>query len=159
MNGLASLDKEAGAFNAAMKNETVQGMGAMVGAALVLKGITGLTDKMSDIKEKQKFNSVINFAKKKHPELKTVPQEKMLNWMDAFHTLSPKISVNKELGSTMLMTAHDYGGNIDLATAKMVADTGAKSGGAGHRDEILGYISGGKTLSGPMSGGKKPNSN
>jgi len=77
-----------------------------------------------------------------------------MHWMDAFHTLSPSIATNKELGSTMLMTAHDYGGNIDMATAKMISDTGSKAGGRSNKDEILSFVNAGKTFSGVVNKGE-----
>jgi len=142
MSGLSSLNKK----ELTKEASPLKDIGVMVGAALAVKGITGLTDKFTDLKEKNKFNGVIQFAKQKHPELKSVPQDKMMGWMDAFHTLSPKISVNKELGSTMLMTAHDYGGNIDMATAKMIADTGSNSGAQGHKDDVISYLKAGQSF-------------
>ena len=150
MSGLASLDKEASRYGngtkSGMKTILDNPITQMVGAALVLKGVTGITDKITDIKEERKFKGVVNYARDKHPELKKVPQDKMMNWMDAFHTLSPKIAVNKELGASMLMTAHDYGGNIDIATAKMISDTGNRSGERSSRDEIMGFINSGSGL-------------
>ena len=137
MSGLSSLNKES-----SWKSD----IGTIVAGAVALKAITGTSDYFQSKQEERKFGKVIEFAKGKHPELGKVPQKKMMDWMDAFHTLAPKMAVNNELGSSMLLTAHDYGGNIDMATAKLIAETGSKSGSQGHREEVLGFISGGKSF-------------
>ncbi len=68
--------------------------------------------------------------------------------MEAFYTLAPKISVNKELGASMLATTNDYGGSVDLATAKLISEIGSKSEARhGSHEDMLAFISGGKNLS------------
>jgi hypothetical protein len=146
MNGLATIRKEAN-FGKAMRS-VGEAVVPIVGAAVALKGINSFINSVGDRMERRKFNGVIDYAKKKHPELRRVPHEDMKNWMAAFHTLSPKIAVNKELGASMLSTVHSYGGNIDLATAKLIAETGEKSRkqSSGDSQEILSYIGTGNTL-------------
>ena len=142
----------AGLSTVKLKKEAsvLTGMASLVGTAIALKGIDAFVDTISSKMETRKFNGVIDYAKKKHPELKKVPHADLKQWMGAFHTLSPKLSVNKELGSTMLATVHDYGGNIDLATAKMIADTGNKVGSKS-QSEVIGYLSAGSSLRGKDS--------
>lgn len=137
----------AGLSTVKLKKEAsvLTGMASLVGTAIALKGIDAFIDTINDKMETKKFNGVIDYAKKKHPELRKVPHEDLKQWMGAFYTLSPKLSVNKELGSTMLATVHDYGGNIDLATAKMIADTGSKVGSKS-QSEVIGYLSAGSSL-------------
>ena len=149
MAGLAAvkLNKEASSI--------LTGMASLVGTAVALKGIDAFVDTISNKMETRKFNGVIDYAKKKHPELRKVPHSDLKQWMGAFHTLSPKLSVNKELGSTMLATVHDYGGNIDLATAKMIADTGSKIGGKS-QSEVLGYLSAGNSYRPRSEGSGSP---
>lgn len=143
MNGLASVGK-------LKKEVSAQGMypiAQVAAAALALKGINYIGNKISDARDKQKFHEVIGYADKKHPELKRVPYQQKLDWMDAFHTLSPKAATNKELGSSMLLTANEYGGNIDLATAKMIGSINS-SGKSGGHDDLMSFISGGRSLVG-----------
>ncbi len=122
MNGLSTikLKKEAGI------SDVTKVMAPVVVTAAALKGVNMLANAIDDKMNKRKFNGVIDYAKKKHPELRKVPHDEMKNWMGAFYTLSPKMATNKELGATMLSTVHDYGGNIDLATAKLISETGEK---------------------------------
>jgi len=79
-----------------------------------------------------------------------VPHEKLMQQMSAFYTLAPKASINKELGSSMLATTNDYGGNVDLATAKLISEIGDKSGrqGNGKKEEILSFVTTGRGLVG-----------
>ena len=121
MAGLKSLDKKAGLGGAVAENA----LGA-IAVASALKGISAATDYVKERTDKKRFNNVINYAKKKHPELRDVPHDKLMQQMNAFYTLSPKIAVNKELGASMLVTTNDYGGNIDLATAKLISEIGEK---------------------------------
>jgi len=100
--------------------------GVVVGAA-GLKALDSLTDTVSDVIDRRHFDRTIQYAQKKHPELKQVPKETLKSWMGAFHDLSPQLTKNKELASSMLITTHSYGDNIDLATAKLIADTGDKA--------------------------------
>lgn len=118
----------------------------IVGAAVALKGINAFIDTVSNKMDKRKFNGVIDYAKNKHPELKKVPQQDMKEWMNSFYTLSPSIATNKELGASMLSTVHDYGGNIDMATAKIIAETGNKAGAKHNESELLNYISTGRSI-------------
>lgn len=102
-------------------------MGLLIGAGAALKGIDKLYDEGFKVKDKRGFADTISYAVKENPELKKVPPEKLNDWMHAFYTLSPKMAKNKVLASTMLTTTHNYGGNIDLATAKTIAETGHRA--------------------------------
>ncbi len=146
MAGLSTLDKTAAIFG---KN----GLGGLlenpvigtVAAAVALEGISAATSAISEFKDKRKFNNVIDYAKKAHPELRDVPQSKLLQQMNAFYTLAPSVSTNKELGASMLATTNDYGGSVDLATAKLISDIGGKQKG-GHRDAVLAAIGTGRSV-------------
>jgi hypothetical protein len=115
--------------------------------AAALKGISAATDYFHKKKDRNRFNNVITYAKKKHPELRDVPHDRLMNQMNAFYTLAPSVATNKELGSSMLVTTNDYGGNVDLATAKLIADIGSKSEGqAKKQEEILSFVSSGRSI-------------
>jgi len=116
--------------------------------AAALKGVNSLADSISDKMNRRKFNGVISYAKQKHPELRKVPNDKMNNWMGAFYTLSPKMAVNKELGASMLATVHDYGGSIDLATAKLISETGEKRSKQKNGTEVLEFLNASSSLYG-----------
>ncbi len=142
MAGLGSLGK---IVNSGVGSQV---LGAVaVGAAL--KGISAATEYVQEKTDRSRFNNVINYAKNKHPELRDVPKDKLMQQMNAFYTLAPKIATNKELGASMLVTTNDYGGNIDLATAKLISEIGAKSRdgkGVGKNDEVLAFVGAGKTV-------------
>jgi len=141
MSGLSTLRKES-------MNPVAEGVLGGVAMAAALKGISAATDYFNRKTDRNKFNSVINYAKKRHPELRDIPHEKLVHQMGAFYTLAPKVAINKELGTSMLVTTNDYGGNIDLATAKLISEIGSKSSeqGGGNRDEIIGFVQAGKKL-------------
>jgi len=164
MEGLASLDKKASINTSdilsgkSIRNAGKAGdiflraiehpVGGAIAVAAALKGISAATNYFNEKADKNKFNEVISYAKKKHPELRDVPHEKLMSQMSAFYTLAPKAATNKELGSSMLVTTNDYGGNVDLATAKLISDIGSKSENIGNKtDEVLGFITTGKSLS------------
>lgn len=125
----------------------------VIGAAVALKGVDSLIDTIHSGIQKRKLNNVITYAKKKHPELRKVPHQDMKEWMNAFYTLSPGIATNKELGASMLSTVHSYGGNIDLATAKLIADTGEKTHKQSSTSEFFGYVNAGNNVA-SKAGGK-----
>lgn len=149
MAGLSTIKLEK---EASIIGDVGRAMGPIVVASMALKGIDSISDAIHDKIQTRKFNGVIDYAKKKHPELRKVPQADLKNWMGAFHTLSPKMSVNNELGSTMLATVHDYGGNIDLATAKLIAETGEKRSKQNSGTDVLGYIGAGSSLTSKRKG-------
>jgi hypothetical protein len=118
---------------------------AAVGAAL--KGISAATDYINERTDRKRFNNVITYAKKRHPELRDVPHDRMMQQMNAFYALAPSVATNKELGSSMLVTTNDYGGNVDLATAKLIADIGHSSGKKESKnDEVLAFITAGRNV-------------
>lgn len=141
MAGLSSLKKESGY----MRNiaEPVAGATAF---ALALKGVAAATDYLHEKSDKKKFGGVISYAQKVHPELKKVPHDKMMMQMNSFYTLAPRVAVDKELGASMLATTNDYGGTVDLSTAKLVSDIGGRSSG-GKQEEVLNFISAGTNAS------------
>jgi hypothetical protein len=103
------------------------GAAGIAAGALGVKTVDALTGMAKNVYDSSQYSSTIRYAKKKHPELKQVPEEQLTAWLDAYHTLSPRLASNKELASSMLVTTHNYGGNIDLATAKLIADAGDKA--------------------------------
>ena len=52
------------------------------------------------------------------------------------YTLSPKLTKSKELFADTLYQIYQYGGNVDLASAKIMADINRGS----NKDEYLPYI-------------------
>ncbi len=124
--------------------------GATVGGALAfsmaLKGVAAATDYLQEKSDKNKFAGVIDYAKRSHPELKKVPHNKLVAQMNSFYTLAPQAAVDKELGSSMLATTNDYGGTVDLATAKLVSDINGRSSGRGSTEEILGFVNAGSSM-------------
>ncbi len=117
-----------------------------VGAGTLLGGISSVEKYLSKKVDHSKFANVISYAKQKHPELRNTQDKQMEEWMKAFYALAPSISTNKELGSSMLLMAKNYGGNIDMATAKMIADAGAKSGGSGHGEAMISFMTSGRSM-------------
>ncbi len=146
MSGLTSvtLKKESGFI----KNVGVS-TAATVAAALTLKGIDSFIENMKDRNNRKKFDSVISYAKRKNPELRHARTSDMEHWMGAFNTLSPNIATDKALGASMLNTVHSYGGNLDLATAKLIADIGDKSGSKNNKGVMGEYIGSGANIVGP----------
>ena len=114
-------------------------------AGTALAGISGASNAIGKSMDKSKFADVISYAKQKHPELRNVQDKQLNEWMKAFYALSPNIATNRELGASMLQMAKNYGGNIDMATAKMIAEAGAKSGGSNHGETVLNFMSGGRS--------------
>jgi len=126
--GLTLLEKKAfPTISRNVANDILLGAAGITAGTLGVKAADAATDAIRDMYDRHKYSETINYAQKKHPELKRVPKEQLVGWMDAFHTLSPRLAKNKELASSMLVTTHNYGNNIDLATAKLIADAGEKS--------------------------------
>ena len=73
MAGLSTLDKKA-SFGGQIATAAA--------AAIALEGIGAATAYLSDIKNKRKFDGVIDYAKKKHPELREVPKGKLIQQMN-----------------------------------------------------------------------------
>lgn len=141
MSGLSNIKKTAG-----YKQKLVEATVPLVAAAVAIKGINSFTDAIKGKLEKRKLNGVIDYAKKKHPELRKVPNNDMHEWMGAFYTLSPKIATNKELGASMLSTVHSYGGNIDLATAKLISEVGEKTSRQHNDSDVFQYMNTGAAI-------------
>lgn len=127
-NGLTGLFKEAGrsSLSEGIKN-IPQAAATIGGIALTMKGIDSGIDYAKEKMSKNKFGEIISHAKKKHPELKKVPDHELKEWMNSLHSISPNISTDKGLASTVLSTVNSYGGSMDLATAKLLSEIGHKS--------------------------------
>jgi len=115
-----------------------------VGIASV--GMVG-ANKIIGMGEKQIFKtqipSFIRYAKKKHPELRNVGDEKLKRWVMALYTLSPRMASDKELVADALYQVNEYGGNFDLATSKIVADINR-----GIKDDNSKYLAAGNSAVG-----------
>ena len=109
------------------KYKTLKTIGMIGAGGLALKATDKLHGKYDKWRDKKGFQKTIDHAKKHNPELRKVPNEKMMTWMDSFYTLSKEMTKDKGLASSMLSTVHNYGGDLDLATAKMIAETGNKA--------------------------------
>jgi UTP:GlnB (protein PII) uridylyltransferase len=98
----------------------------IVGSVGLATGGVMLADKAINLAGEQMFkaktSSYIRYAIKKHPELKEVGESTLKKWLLALYTLSPKLANNEELAADALYQIYKYGGNFDLATAKMLSD-------------------------------------
>lgn len=108
---------------------------AMGAGALGLKGVDKLFEKYDAYADKKKFDKTIAYAKSENPELKKVPDSKLKSWMNSFYTLSHHLTNDKGIATSMLSTVNNYGGDIDLATAKLIAETGHRSK-RDHKDKV-----------------------
>ncbi len=142
MSGLSSIKKEASAMNSVLAP-----IGGALAFSMALKGVAAATDYLHEKSDRKKFAGIINYAKKEHPELKKVPHDKLVAQMNSFYTLAPRAATDHELGASMLATTNDYGGTVDLSTAKLVTDLNGRSGGQGSGDEILNFIGAGTNMS------------
>ena len=106
------------------------------GTTAALVGAEKVIQQTNDLMFKVKLGSIVKYAKRKHPELGKVSDSKLKAWAGAVYTLSPRMSNSKELMADAIYQIYQYGGNVDLATAKIIADInrGSKS------DEALKYI-------------------
>jgi hypothetical protein len=111
--------------NRGIKN--LKTIGLMAGGAIALKGADQLSRKFGEYRDKRDFPGIVDHAKQTNPELKKVPTEKLHSWMNSFYKLAPHLAKDKGLATSMLSTVHNYGGDIDLATAKIIAEIGHKS--------------------------------
>jgi len=124
MAGLLHLVKEA---SGTPKEESVIKDAARLAGSIGI-ATTGvlLADKAIDLAGAQmykaKIPTIMRYAIKKHPELQDVGESKLKQWLMALYTLSPKIASNQELAADALYQIYQYGGNFDLATAKIIAD-------------------------------------
>jgi len=102
------------------------------GTTAALVGAEKVIQQTDDLMFKVKLNGIIKYAKRKHPELGQVSDSKLKAWAGAVYTLSPKMAGSKELMADAIYQIHQYGGNVDLATAKIIAEInkGSKSDGA-----------------------------
>ena len=142
MSGLSTVE------NGLMHSDLGKTIVGTVAAATALKGIGAATQYTGEKLDRRKFNKVIDYAKKRHPELRSVPHDRMMNQMNAFYALAPRVSTNKELGASMLLTTNDYGGNVDLATAKMISEIGDKSHKQDNStNDVISFINTGRNLS------------
>jgi len=92
------------------------------GTTATLVGAEKVIQQTDDLMFKIRLNSIVKYAKRKHPELGEVSDSKLKAWAGAVYTLSPRMADNKELMADAIYQIHQYGGNVDLATAKIIAD-------------------------------------
>lgn len=148
-HGLAKVAKEYGDLGkvAVSWGNIGDTMLGAAGAGVALAGVSHGEKFIGKMMDKSKFADVISYAKQKHPELRNTPDKQMNEWMKAFYSLAPSISTNKELGASMLLMAKNYGGHIDMATAKLIAETGHKSGnGSGHGEAMINFMATGRSM-------------
>ena len=128
--------------------EAAQLAGAIGASTVGVMAADKLIDVAGEKFFKVKIPSYIRYAKKKHPELGDVSDQQLKLWVEAIYTLSPRMAQSKELVADALYQIYQYGGNIDLATAKIIADInkGSKS------DNNIPYIAAGNSISGRMKG-------
>jgi hypothetical protein len=143
------LQKEAIDGSTDIKNSALMRVlstaGTIGGTALGVAAADELLKSMGEQFYKVKIPGYIRYAKQKHPELKEVGENQLKMWVEAIYTIAPNFARNKELMADALYQIYQYGGNIDLATAKMLADVnkGAGSSGRGKLD----YITAAHTIS------------
>jgi hypothetical protein len=121
------LAKSAGDGKSQESLKGLNTLGLMGAGAIALKGVDELSKKFKEYSHKRKFPKIIDYAKQSNPELKKVPSEKLHAWMNSFYRLAPHLTKDKGLATSMLSTVHNYGGNLDLATAKIIAEMGHRS--------------------------------
>ena len=113
-------------YKIAAKSSSVKDVASLTGAAaatgLAIAGVDKGLDYMGEKIFDAKIPNLIRYSKRKHPELASVSDSKLTHWVKALYTLSPKYASDPELTADALNQIHQYGGNIDLATAKMMAD-------------------------------------
>jgi len=119
------LAKSAEKHDASFKG--LKTIGLMSAGAAAIKGVDKLSKKYDEYSDKKKFSGIISHAKKENPELRRVPTKKLHSWMNTFYSLAPHIAKDEGLATSMLTTVHNYGGDVDLATAKMISEIGHKS--------------------------------
>ena len=133
-------------FNQNVRDSVLAGVGIAAG----LKGISAGLDYLHERKAESHFDDTIEHAIKQHPELKSIPRRELKEQLRTFYTLAPHIATDKKLGTSMLYTVNSYGGNIDLATAKLLAEIGEKREKQRPRatDEMIMLVNSGRGLSG-----------
>lgn len=100
---------------------------AVLTGAGALKTLDYGTKKYKEHELSTDLNNNISFARQSKPELKNVDPNVLQEWMESIHALAPSMAKDKGLSATALQTVHRYGGNIDLATAKILSEIGEKS--------------------------------
>lgn len=138
----ANMTKEVGnAGRRGLYKDVGKIMLGALGIGLAEKAIDGVVDKVKDSITARDFEETskknIDHARKLYPELKERPMSELHGWMEAAHTISPKIAKNKVLSASYLKTVNDFGGNVDLSTAKMLSDIN-KNTASGNSDEYVG---------------------
>ena len=135
-------------YKVAARSSTTRDIAHLTGAAaatgLAIAGVDKGLDYMGDKFFEAKIPNLIRYAKKKHPDLSSVGDAKLKHWVKALYTLSPKYASDPELAADALYQIHQYGGNIDLATAKMMADI--NRGVSSNKDDNVKYISTGASI-------------
>lgn len=121
---LLAKEEEVKKKNAVFGSNTLKAVIAGAGAIKTLDYGTKQYEKY-DLNKTLKSN--IGFAKTLHPELKKVAPDTLHTWMKSIQALSPQMAKDPGLSASALQTVHRYGGNIDLATAKVMSEIGDKS--------------------------------
>lgn len=105
----------------------LKSLGLIAGGAGVIKAVDKTYDAWKKYSDKEEFGGIIDHARKTNPSLKKVPNEKMHEWMHSLYALAPEVARDKGMASSMMNTVHNYGGEIDLATAKIVSEVGHRA--------------------------------
>lgn len=105
----------------------LQTIGLMMAGATAIKGADKLGKKYEEYSDKKKFPGIIRHARSENPELRKVPEKKLKSWMNTFHSLAPNMAKDEGMATSMLTTVHNYGGDVDLATAKIISEIGHKA--------------------------------
>jgi hypothetical protein len=118
--------------------EIVGSVGLATGGVMLADKIVGAA---SEQMYKAKIPSLRRYAIKKHPELKEVGEKKLERWFLALFSLAPKIANDQELAADSLYQIYQYGGNFDMATAKILSDINK-----GTKDNNLPFITTGNQI-------------
>jgi len=117
------------------------------GADLAGKGVDELGKTYENFKyERKKHKEIIPFAKKEHPALKNVSDNKLGNWLDSARAMSPKVSKDKMLAATYLNNVHSLGGQVDIQTASTLSEIGKNTSYNGGATNVAGNFSNAATL-------------
>ncbi len=119
-----------------------------IGTRAVGSVMDKISDKSSDLKyEYKKTHTILPFAKKQHPGLKRISDERLGGWLDSARAMAPKVAKDKMLASTYLSNVHSMGGQVDISTASTLSQIGKNtSSSGGLAESISGNIGGSSGL-------------
>lgn len=100
---------------------------AVLAGAGTLKALDYGTKKYKEHEVSTELQDNVAFARQSKPELKKVDLSVLNEWIESIYSLAPSMAKDKGLSATALQTVQRYGGNIDLATAKILSEIGDKS--------------------------------